>query len=113
MEALMELKNISDTLLRRAANHKPKRGSPDDVASFGEQVRQLRASLSLTQEAFCERFKIPISNLRNWEQESVKPDNAARLLIEMIKVDPEAVAELAKLARGTGGLTKRKEYQEA
>jgi len=66
------------------------------VRPFSEEVRELRLRLKLTQEAFSQRFGIPIANLRNWEQasRSTKPDTAARLLIAMIGVDPDRVASI-------------------
>jgi DNA-binding transcriptional regulator YiaG len=71
---------------------------PGKTKSFSEEVRELRADLSLTQEQFCKRYNIPLANLRNWEQTSknIIPDTAARLLIEMIKVDPQRVAKIVE-----------------
>jgi DNA-binding transcriptional regulator YiaG len=68
---------------------------------FGGEVRQLRDSLGLTQEAFSERFGLVLGNVRNWEQPSrnTQPDSSARLLIEMIKADPERVAKIVERVR--------------
>jgi putative transcriptional regulator len=78
-----------------------RREGPTNGISFSHEVRQLRAKLGLTQEEFAERYQIPLSNLRNWEQESkgVVPDTAARLLIGMIAVEPDRVAGLVQKAR--------------
>lgn len=78
--------------------------------TFSEEVRELRHRLQLTQEAFCQRFGIPLANLRNWEQpgRSTKPDTAARLLIAMIAVDPERVAAIiAKASHSSQGKTEQ------
>lgn len=71
-------------------------GSRSTRPTFAEEVKTIRLSLGLSQEAFCQRYRIPIANLRNWEQagRKVQPGTAARLLIEMIKVDPERVAQI-------------------
>ena len=70
-------------------------------SAFGEIVKEVRIGLKLSQEAFCDRYDVPLANLRNWEQpgRKVTPDHAARLLIEMIKVDPERTASIVKKAR--------------
>lgn len=87
--------------VEKAAEHMAKREGPANGVSFSQEVRQLRAKLGLTQEEFADRYQIPLSNLRNWEQESkgVVPDTAARLLIGMIAVEPERVANLVRKAR--------------
>lgn len=68
---------------------------------FSRKVKNLREKLGLTQVAFCARYHIPLPNLRNWEQASknVTPDTAARLLVEMISVDPERVARIVEKAK--------------
>ncbi len=77
---------------------------------FSDQVRGIRRKLNLTQEEFCARFGIPLANLRNWEQtgRSTRPDTAARLLIAMIAVDPERVANII----ATASRQSHKESQE-
>jgi len=55
------------------------------------QVKVMRRSLGLTQEAFSARFKIPLGTLRDWEQGKVEPDQAARAYLTVIARDPEAV----------------------
>ena len=68
--------------------------------SLRDEVRALRERLKLSQVDFARRYNIPIGNLQNWEQASrgTRPDAAARLLIKMIKADPERVAEIVSLA---------------
>ena len=53
--------------------------------------RTIRERLKLTQEAFAERFEIPLGTLRDWEQGVCYPDMAARTLLRVIEQDPEAV----------------------
>lgn len=56
------------------------------------RVRIIRRALKLSQEAFAERFKIPIGTLRDWEQGRKVPDAATRAYLVVIAREPEAVA---------------------
>ena len=56
------------------------------------RVRIIRRALKLSQEAFAERFKIPIGTLRDWEQGRKAPDAATRAYLIVIAREPEAVA---------------------
>ena len=51
----------------------------------------VRQALGLSQEAFAERFRIPIGTLRDWEQGRVEPDQAARAYLMVIARNPRAV----------------------
>ena len=78
--------------------------------SFGEEVRKLRERLGVTQEAFAERYGLSVSNIRNWEQanRNVQPDSAARLMIDMIKTDPDRIAEIVERVRKARNYRNRK-----
>jgi putative transcriptional regulator len=54
-------------------------------------TRQIRMRLNLTQEAFAERFFLPLGTIRDWEQGKKMPDSAARVLLRVIERNPEAV----------------------
>jgi putative transcriptional regulator len=56
-------------------------------------ARIVRASSGLTQEAFAERFHIPLGTLRDWEQGVSQPEAAAQTLLVVIRYHPEAVVE--------------------
>lgn len=59
------------------------------------EVHALRKSLGLSQAKFAETYGLPLGTVRNWEQkEDTKPDSAARIILNMIKIDPEGVAKL-------------------
>lgn len=62
------------------------------------QVKVIRRALRLTQEAFAERYRIPLGTLRDWEQGRSEPDAPARAYLKVIAVDPERTA--AALAKG-------------
>jgi putative transcriptional regulator len=57
------------------------------------QVRVIRRALGLSQEAFSERFHIPLGTLRDWEQGRKGPDAAARAYLIVIARNPTAVSQ--------------------
>lgn len=57
------------------------------------QVRVIRRALGLSQEAFAERFRIPLGTLRDWEQGRKEPDAATRAYLVVIGRNPTAVSE--------------------
>jgi putative transcriptional regulator len=60
---------------------------------FPEQVdvRAIRERVRLSQEGFALRFGFSAAAVRDWEQGRRRPDQAARVLLLIIKHDPEAV----------------------
>ncbi len=55
------------------------------------RTKTLRRALSLTQEEFAERYRIPLGTLRDWEQGRCEPDQPARAYLTVIARDPEGV----------------------
>jgi putative transcriptional regulator len=55
-------------------------------------VRKIRARLKLSQAEFAARFGLPAATVRDWEQNRRKPEGAARVLLQVIKKEPEAVS---------------------
>ena len=55
------------------------------------RIKTLRRALSLTQEEFSARYRIPIGTLRDWEQGRSQPDQPARAYLTVIARDPEGV----------------------
>jgi putative transcriptional regulator len=56
-------------------------------------VPQLRSRFELTQNKFAKLLGISVSTLRNWEQGRRKPQGAARVLLQIADLHPEAVLE--------------------
>jgi putative transcriptional regulator len=56
------------------------------------RVRILRRALGLTQEAFAQRYGIPLGTLRDWEQGRREPDQPSRAYLRAIAGDPDGVA---------------------
>jgi putative transcriptional regulator len=55
------------------------------------QLKIIRRALRLTQEQFAAQYQIPLGTLRDWEQGTKEPDQAARAYLRAIAGDPEAV----------------------
>lgn len=55
------------------------------------QAKIIRRALSLTQEEFAARYRIPLGTLRDWEQGRSDPDQTARAYLKVIATDPEGV----------------------
>ena len=73
--------------------------TPDDFARMRRtpQIRVIRRALGLSQEAFAEKFHIPLGTLRDWEQGRKNPDTAARAYLRVISHNPEAVTRALSL----------------
>lgn len=54
-------------------------------------VRAVRGKLGMSQAAFARRFGISAATLRNWEQGRRRPEGPARVLLQVIDKEPEAV----------------------
>lgn len=54
-------------------------------------AREARMKLGLTQSEFANLIGTGVGTVRKWELGTRRPSGAARTLIEMIKVEPEAV----------------------
>lgn len=54
-------------------------------------VRAVRKKLGMSQDVFARRFRVSASTIRNWEQGRRRPDGPARVLLQVIDKEPEAV----------------------
>jgi len=54
-------------------------------------VRELRESLSLSQDQFARLMHVSVKTLRNWEQDVRTPGGAAAALLTAIRNDPRNV----------------------
>jgi putative transcriptional regulator len=68
-------------------------------------VRALRDRLGLSQAQFAVRFGFSIETLRNYEQGHRQPNGPARVLLEVIAAEPDAVTRtvLARKSKRAGG----------
>ena len=77
-----------------------KAGLEDAIAGHGKyheietiDIKALRQSLDMTQEMFAQSFRIPLSTLRNWEQEHRLPQGPTNAYLKVISKNPQAVIE--------------------
>ncbi|HYD70063.1 helix-turn-helix domain-containing protein [Azospirillum sp.] len=56
-------------------------------------AKRARIASGLSQEAFAERYGIPVGTLREWEQRRREPEAAAASYLKAIANDPDAVAK--------------------
>lgn len=61
-------------------------------------VREIRASLGLSQAAFAARFGFSTAAVRDWEQRRRRPEATARVLLTVIAREPDAVARALSAA---------------
>lgn len=59
---------------------------PQDV-----DIKSIRERSGLSQEQFAATYGLDVATVRNWEQGRSSPDTAARVLLAVIRHDPQAV----------------------
>lgn len=84
---------ILNSIRKTTAQLRGKNGGGFVVHAAPESVnvRAIRSEQNLTQEQFSQVYALPLGCVRDWEQGKAKPDTAARVLLKVIKHDPEAV----------------------
>jgi putative transcriptional regulator len=83
-----------------AEKHAAAVSDPDNPPLTEEDMRRMkqtpwakiiRRALSLTQEEFAARYRIPLATLRDWEEGRAEPDETARAYLRVIAREPEMV----------------------
>jgi len=54
-------------------------------------VKNIRANIGMTQNEFASAFGISVSTLRHWERGDRTPHGSARVLLNVVAKDPNAV----------------------
>ncbi|WP_138469837.1 DNA-binding transcriptional regulator [Poseidonocella sp. HB161398] len=62
-------------------------------------VRTIRKAQNLSQGRFAQRYGLPLSTIRDWEQGRRRPERAACLLLRLIEAEPEVVAQVLSTRR--------------
>lgn len=57
--------------------------------AVGDQIRQIRVSLGMSQHRFADAIHISVKTLRNWEQGLRLPTGPARTLLKIIQRQPQ------------------------
>jgi putative transcriptional regulator len=55
-------------------------------------VKKIRTNLKLSQSQFAQEFQLSVKTIQDWEQGRTQPDQAARTLLQVIAVNPDAVS---------------------
>lgn len=97
------MSKAGERLLRSVRNARAyARGEATDgfVAHVPEtvDVRAIRSSLGLTQDAFAMRYGFSLAAVRDWEQHRRQPEQAARTLLLVIAHNHEVVEEALERA---------------
>lgn len=58
-------------------------------------IKKLRKSLDLSQDAFAKKFGFNLGTLRHWEQGNRHPDRAASILLAIVTKFPDIVLTIA------------------
>lgn len=67
---------------------------PRTVPDMHIDAQEIRKELALTQEQFSKKYQISLATLRGWEQGSRRPRGAERVLLRLIRAEPELIALL-------------------
>lgn len=67
---------------------------------IAELARGARAATGLSQAAFCERYRLPLSTFQDWEQGQRVPDAAAKNYLQLIARIPDQVAQVLRETPG-------------
>ena len=70
--------------------------TPEQLARFKRVniIKGIRLKLCMTQVEFAAAFQLPLSTVRDWEQERSYPDAPAQALLTAIARDPETMRRL-------------------
>ncbi len=74
---------------RDARRRRPRWKVPD-----GEEIKQIRNGVGLSQEAFAQRYGLNLDSLRKWEQNRATPEQTAVMVLRMVESSPEDVRRI-------------------
>ena len=66
-------------------------GQESRVTAEAADVAAIRARLGMSQPAFAKAFAVSLSTVRKWEQGQRVPSGPARVLLQVMREEPEAV----------------------
>lgn len=89
MEGLQEALCYASGKKNNAKTHKVKVRQID--------VKEARNKLGLSQDKFADAFGVSAATIRNWEQHRRTPQGAAKVLLNVIYTNPEAVLNALNL----------------
>ncbi len=84
---------ISSGLTHATAHAKGKISGVVEHTPERLDVKAIREGTGMSQERFCATFGISLGTLRHWEQGLRSPRGAARVLLRVVKRNPQAVID--------------------
>jgi putative transcriptional regulator len=69
---------------------------PGRLVITGAYVRRIREKTGLTQDEFGARFGLSLRTVQEWEQGRAMPEGPARVLLQVIEREPDAVVRALK-----------------
>lgn len=75
---------------------------PEEAFQRSVDVRSVRRKLDMTQAEFARTFAVPVGTLRRWEQRRRRPEGVARVLLQVIDREPEAVRRALQVGKAQG-----------
>jgi putative transcriptional regulator len=61
-------------------------------------VAAIRKRTGKTQDQFARAYHLPVGTVRDWEQSRSQPDAPARVLLSLIKAEPDTIEQLVQQA---------------
>ena len=92
------------------------RGTAEPAGAFVPDfidVAAIRKKQRLSQVAFAARYGLPVSILRDWEQDRRSPDRAATVLLALIDRNPTMVADTLAASGHSRGRFKQAAFDRA
>ncbi|MGI9282156.1 MAG: NadS family protein [Endozoicomonas sp.] len=59
-------------------------------------VKDIRASLDMTQEEFAQAVGVKLPTLRHWERGDRKPSGSARVLLNLLAKEPQKIVQMLR-----------------
>ena len=91
IEGLDEIRDARDGRVTLRTTSVPERDSPN---VSGEEIKELRARLSVSRSVLARYLRTSTRTLENWEQGRAQPNDQAALLIRLIANYPDMVERI-------------------
>jgi putative transcriptional regulator len=91
------LDSLTDAEITAAAESDPDNPPLTDTellaVRIARLIKRVRSTRGLSQQEFSTRYRIPLGNVRDWEQGRSVPDKTAQAYLSVIANAPEAVEQ--------------------
>ncbi len=87
-----ELAEALTDVLNDVTGAAPLKGRSIDVPDVVD-VRAIRQSVGMSQQAFADTFGLKVASVRNWEQGRTEPEGPAKVLLTIISRRPNEALE--------------------